>query len=437
MASFGKAVDFGFDYQDLMLKPAAKAKQPAIPVGHAARQQAVRVVVGIHPWQDSSPPPASSCCARPATALQHQDPGTVPVHSRSRQPSIAMNTHPVTLSLLLALPLGAQTDAFLPSDHASAEGSTFDRRLPFSSGATQHTQIIYEGLDLQIPTGHSITHLGFRQDASIPSLGTTLELQIAIAATSVTAASATNNFANNQTSAPVEVFTRKILTLPDLGNPLNPNPNGNLVLIPLDVPFAYTAGQNLAIDYRVYSNGRGAAFDYQIDKGSYLASNVAIGQGCTGSNNQVPQLTGPAANGAVPGTWTVNFSRGRPNAIAVLALSLRQTPANPILQLLGAPGCDVFVDLHISPFTSVTSASGAFSRSFQIPDNPLLDDQDLYAQTIVLDTTANAAGLVVSNAYHTQFGMTPRMTTIASTNLNATTGSVVRNNGIVSLFRHQ
>jgi hypothetical protein len=350
-----------------------------------------------------------------------------------------MNLKLTVLAVLTGLQLAAQTTVFLPSDHATVEGADLERRLPFSNGPTMRTQLVYEGLDLSIPGGRQITHLGFRQDAAIPSLGTTLDLQIFIGPTTMTAATATNNFANNYAATPTEVFTRKTFVLPDLGNPLNPNPNGNLVVIPLDVPFPYVAGQNLAVEYRVHGNGLGAGFNYQIDKATFLATNGSYGQGCTGSNTQVPRLVGASTNGAVPGAWTLNASRCLGNAIAVLGVSFfEQNPPGTILAALGAPGCDVFIGLGgIATFTHVTSSSGNFSRTIAIPDAPELDDIDLYAQVIVLDAAANGAGLVVSDAFHTELGMTPRMTSIATTSLTAATGSVVRNNGIVSLFRYQ
>lgn len=347
-------------------------------------------------------------------------------------------SRPLLALFLPCLPAIAQNTAVFPSDHASVEGSTFDRRLPFTSGATVHTQIVYEAIDLQVPNGSSITQLGFRRDSTTVSLGATLDLQVFITATTVSAATATNNFANNQTSTPVEVFTRKQFVLPDLGNPLNPNPNGNLVLIPLDVPFAYTAGSNLAVDYWVHGSSANGSIDYYLDKGSFLATRAQYGTGCTASNNRVPVLDGPSGNGAAPGTWRLDFSRGIGNTVAVLAVSFGSTPANPLLGLLGAPGCDLFVDIGtMAVFTNLTGSSGAFMRSFPIPDAPWLNDVDAYAQVLMLDGNANAAGMVVSNAYHTQFGMTPRMTTISTTILTAATGSVVRNNGIVSLFRYQ
>jgi hypothetical protein len=340
--------------------------------------------------------------------------------------------------LLSAASLCAQTTVFFPSDHAGTEGSTNERRLPLTNGSAARTQMLYEGVDLLVPGGAAITHLGFRQDGTIPSLGTTLDLQVFIGPTAMDAASVTNNFANNYSSPPTEVFTRKIYVLPDLGNPLNPNPNGNLVVIPLDVPFPYTAGENLIVEYRVHGNGQGAAFNYQIDEGTYRSTNGMYGQGCTGSDNRVPRLTGPTTNAPVPGTWTLNFSLGLPNSIAVMFVSFDQTPPNPILQVLGAPGCDVFISTaNMQGFTSVTSGSGAFNRSFTVPNDANLNDLNLHAQTIVLDVAANNAGLVVSNAYHTQLGMTPRMTTIAATSISAATGSVARNHGIVSLFRYQ
>lgn len=349
-----------------------------------------------------------------------------------------MRTVPLAIALLSALGLRAQNDAFLPSDHATFEGTSNERRLPFSNGATQHTMLIYEGIDLQIPDGRLITHLGFRQDAAVPSLGTTLDLQIFIGETTVTVDTATNNFANNQTSTPIEVFTRKTFRLPDLGNPLNPNVNAPYVIIPLDVPFRYTAGTNLAVDYRVHSNGLGAGFNYQIDKGTYRSSNGMFGQGCLGSNNKVPKLNGSTTNASIPGTWTLNFTQGLGSTIAVTGISAGQTPANPVLGLLGATGCDLFIDLAVVVFvTSVTSSVGSFNHSFPIPNNTAFNDADLFAQVIVLDAAANRAGMVVSNAYQTELGMLPRMASVATTSLTSATGSLVRNNGIVSLFRYQ
>ena len=99
---------------------------------------------------------------------------------------------------------------------------------------------------------------------------------------------------------------------------------------------------------------------------------------------------------------------------------------------------DLFIDLAVTIFvTSVTSSSGSFNHSFQIPNNTAFNDADLFAQVIVLDAAANRFGMVVSNAYQTELGMVPRMASVATTSLTTATGSLVRNNGIVSLFRYQ
>jgi hypothetical protein len=150
----------------------------------------------------------------------------------------------------------------------------------------------------------------------------------------------------------------------------------------------------------------------------------------------VPSLTGSGAS--VPGTWTLTFANGLPASIVVLLVSPTSAPGLTLLHGLGAPGCDLFVDpLNMVAITQLTASSGRFTANLSVPGSIWMNDLWAYAQVLTLDPAANAAGLAISNAWQTQLGVLPQMTTIHSTSMTATTGTLRRNNGIVSLFRHQ
>lgn len=346
---------------------------------------------------------------------------------------------------LVALVLGSFTSAVTaqsvkvaPIDHANPNeppawiaGDTSTSRYPFSYGISR-VMYVYESSAsgrtlLDIPDNAPITALGFPRDEGSSSSGVGVRLQVFMGASAKTAATADADFAQNFSGQPVEVFTLKIFNLPNLGQ------GNEVVWVPLDTPFPFDASENLAVDYRVHANANSnQSFTYRLDRGRAITEVSSFGQGCQASGGQSPQLT---SNGTAIGeTWRPRLSRGPANASAYLNIGVSRLAA-PI-GIPGAPGCDALVAPNAT-LSGTTSGSGTESWSVSVPNDVDLWEATVYSQAIAIDFFANPAGLVVSDGDAMTIGLDPRMSIIrANGSATATRGSVTRNFGQVSLFRH-
>ncbi|MBK8980363.1 MAG: hypothetical protein IPM29_31055 [Planctomycetes bacterium] len=135
--------------------------------------------------------------------------------------------------------------------------------------------------------------------------------------------------------------------------------------------------------------------------GNAVASYGVFGQGCQGTNGQVPQLTCTPLRLSSPATLTVTglpTPATAPVGVVTFGFS-RSTWAGGTLPfglgVLGAPGCDLLAE----PVASATRAnsSGSLTLQIQLPNLAALLDGRIYNQAIVVDAGANTAGLTVSN----------------------------------------
>lgn len=129
---------------------------------------------------------------------------------------------------------------------------------------------------------------------------------------------------------------------------------------------------------------------------------ATFGGACPTSQRQLPEING-AQLPCLGSSFDVQVAGALPSSAAGLTWSLsRDTFANVRLPLpldgLGMVDCALLVDLTQLPVLATpTDVRGCGSISIQVPYIPSLHGLDLYFQWLVLDPTANSAGLVLSN----------------------------------------
>jgi hypothetical protein len=186
-----------------------------------------------------------------------------------------MNIHRLLPFALLATAAAAQAVAIFPDEYiAVTEGPNNSPNLPLAGG-TSRVQVLYEAIDIAIPSGHQITKLGFREDDTITTMdtGRTINVEIRMGYSTFTAANVTTTFDNNYAGPPVTVLTQQNVVLPNLRDIGAPLPNGQF-FITLGTPFTYApaAGQNLLVEYRIFGNsGGGTQWNYRLDRADYYS----------------------------------------------------------------------------------------------------------------------------------------------------------------------
>lgn len=334
--------------------------------------------------------------------------------------------------------LAAQTVAVFPSDHATVEGSSYQSSFPFSNGISRQ-QAIYHRRDLTIPNGARITKVGVRQDAASGSIGYRVQLEVQMGQTTLdpraVSNSVTGTFATNYTGSPTTVFARRIVDLPTLAA-TSARPSPVNVTITLDAPFIFNNGQNLIVDWMTPANANGnQAFAYYMDSATPISPTSEFGTACRTSGNQTPRCSfQPSVVGNYCSVSLQNSSGSSPST-----LFLGVTPQSPPVPLdsIGMNGCF----LHVNPMLDlpVTTNSGGYSNSsFPIPNELFYIRRTIVAQYVSADLFANSLGLISSNGAQVTFGAYPLMTVVvANGSTTATSGSVYRDNGAVTVFEYQ
>lgn len=125
-----------------------------------------------------------------------------------------------------------------------------------------------------------------------------------------------------------------------------------------------------------------------------------LGFGCAGAAG-VPSLA-LVAPPRIGNTFRLGLSGMPPSGgffITTIGSSTTTSAAGPLpasLDGLGAPGCILFVEILGYSIQSHTNGTGQFS--YAIPNNPAAIGIPVANQAFVTDPTANAAGLITSNA---------------------------------------
>lgn len=138
-----------------------------------------------------------------------------------------------------------------------------------------------------------------------------------------------------------------------------------------------------------------------VDTWEYGAFVGDLGPGCAGSNG-VPVLAG-STRPQLGGTFAAalsNLANGAPLGAIVAGLFANQPPLP--LDIYGLPGCLLHTNVDAMLFLPVVG--GAMTSSFPIPNDPGLFGVTIHEQGLSLDPSANAAGMVVSNAISAVLG---------------------------------
>jgi len=343
-----------------------------------------------------------------------------------------------TLVCCCALP--AQGTAVFPSDHAAITNGDFNTNwFPYAHGVSR-IMAIYESWDVTVPAGRQITRIGFRQDGTTASTGKQLQLQVLMGPTEKTAANAVTTFANNYFAPPTSVFGPALYALPDLGNILNPNPDGNMVWLTLTTPYTPVAGKNLLVEFRVLANNvGGAAFNYYLDRADFVSPRATGPAGCAHSGNQVPTLLSRETK--VGSTWYCDMAQAPASQMAIWFISfgplLPQYALGPFFPGIGA-ACQGQLALNgLFSLATITNANGGHTFTVPIPNDRGFNDVMLSSQVACFDFFA-PGGVVVSNGDQMQIGIDPAMTVIYNQgSASATTGSPWQNYGVVTHFAWQ
>jgi hypothetical protein len=357
-----------------------------------------------------------------------------------------MNRNPTILPLFLATALSAQTVTVFPDEYAAvSEGPFNSPNLPLADG-TSRALCLYEHVDLAIPSGHQITRLGFRQDGTITTMdtGRTLQLEVRMGYSTATAANLGTNFANAYSNTPVTVFGPTAYVLPNLHDTTAPLPGGQL-WITLSTPFTYSpgVGENLVVEYLIYGNsGGGTTFNYRLDRADYYSPTLQGPAGCPRAGGGAPVL---AVNGLRPGlSYSTSATAGPGNSFSILLVApgaqlLAPYSLQPYLAGI-SPACLGQVPL-VNPgqLTGVTSAAGALSWSFPVPNNTALYGDLFVAGQAAFFDFFSPGGLVVSNGTQVKIGVQPRTSILygAGPPATVTTGAVSRNYCPVAFFEYQ
>lgn len=344
---------------------------------------------------------------------------------------------------LLCAAAGAQTLAIFPDEYVDvAEGPFNSPNLPLANG-TSRVQILYDAQDLQIPSGHQITRLGFRQDATLSAMdtGRIVNLEIRMGFSTAAPDSMSGTFDTNYAAAPVTVFGPANLTLPNLRDASNPLVDGK-IWIQLTTPFSYVpAGKNLVVEYRCFGNsGGGGSWNYRLDRADYY-SPVAYGpDGCPHSGGGIPNLTVQPTR---PGlNYSCAMSNGPANSAGALLVqpNLQLIPPVSLGPILGvAPTCT----LQVWPtdgilLTAVSTAAGSAQWNVFLANDPVNADIHVSSQAVFLDLFA-PGGMVFSRGTEVLTGARPR-TAILSGNgppTTVTSGSISLYYCPVAFFDHQ
>jgi hypothetical protein len=353
-----------------------------------------------------------------------------------------MKTYTILGFLLLAGAAAAQNTATFPSDHASIpNGRSSIYWFPYSYGVSR-MMAVYESWDVNVPAGRQINRIGVRAEGTTLSYGKSLQLEVRMGQTEKTSANLLSNYDSNYFGTPTTVFGPALFTLPDLNNPLNPNPTGNMVWLNLTTPYTFDPNKNLLVEWRVIANNNGGAqFQYTLDSADFESPLATGPQGCTHSGSQIPLLE--SRRTAVGDTWYCDLSRAPANQLATWFVSVGaplvpQYSLAPFLPGI-APACQGQIPFNnLFAVSATTGGGGSHTFSVPIPNRRIFNNMILSSQVLCTDVFA-PGGFVVSNGDQIEIGIEPATAVIyhqgSATNA---TGSVSGNGGInvITFFGH-
>ncbi len=298
--------------------------------------------------------------------------------------------------------LPCQTLLPVPASHSNQEG-TGSTNVPFGRSTPTRVQYAYDAALFSSPV--TITAVAFRIDGGATALPKVVDCELRLSTMPVSLLGLGVDFAANRGLDETVVLPRQLLTLPGLATVASPSPFSPT--IPLAVPFAYNPRNGgLVLEIIVHGQPPGA---YSLDV-TYVCDSpdLAIGPlACLGSNAQPLRVESATTQVMWGRPWVARVSQAQPGALVLLALGTIDTgpwagfvlPQN--LQAAGAPGCFLSIDIAGSWF-AVAAGDGSATFPFVIPNTPSAIGEWIRFQGAAFDSSANALGIVTSQAQKVQ-----------------------------------
>lgn len=311
----------------------------------------------------------------------------------------AMVRRPVLALFVLAGSLSGQTLLTVPGSHVAYEG-TGATNVPFGRSTPTRVQYAWDASLFAAPV--TITAIAFRLDGGTTAPAKQVDCEMHLSTMPVSLVNFAADFASNRGADDTVVLPRQLLTLPAAsGSASTPNPF--LASIPLAVPFAYDpANGGLVLEIVVHGQPPGA---YSLDV-TYVCDSPDVPVGplaCLGSGNQ-PLLVESATSQVMWGRpWVARVRQAPAAGLALLVLGTMDSgvwsgfslPQD--LAVVGAPGCYLSIDIA-GAWVAIADSVGTASFPFVIPNTPAAIGQWIRFQGAAFDPTANALGVVTSQA---------------------------------------
>ena len=264
-------------------------------------------------------------------------------------------------------------------------------------GFSEVQQFVIDAAHLQAMVGRTITGLRLRRDASVgePLAGGTAQLTIRLGAAphpSHPAQAASPVFTQNIVS-PVQVFSGPV-TVPASNAPSTPAPwsGSSAVQVTFTTPYVYSGGP---LCLEVSGSVSGTPWWWPVDGVGDPASGAvtAVGTACGPWALQTGRVASVAAADLVPGGTALFTYRGTIGAPVFLALGA-DTFAQPLdLGIVGAPGCDFWLDPMVVVPTAVVapladaSLGGFANVRLHLPSDATLLGAPFAAQWLEITTS--------------------------------------------------
>jgi hypothetical protein len=315
----------------------------------------------------------------------------------------------LALTTCLFLPaLTAQSGPVIPS---VAHGVDGNERLPTAFGSTAfRLQQIVEGPALAANSA-TLNRLGLRADRPALPMGQALlpNLSLSVGETTVAPLAMGEGFAQNQSGATTLVFQGGLALPPELPTARGPAPFSIQLPFTQPVTIRTGAGFHLLLDLVATDpnpTSTGYALDAAISGGATEEVGRA-GQLGTGDNlNFVAYgANGPTSltpGGQVEFATTTSFA-SYPGATL---LGLLPYPQPIDLTVMGAPGNEVLVDGlgAVGHSWQRTFIGWAAPVALAVPAAPGLVGASLWGQSVLIEPTSSALGLVTTAAQHVVLG---------------------------------
>ncbi|MBL9076506.1 MAG: hypothetical protein JNL08_03325 [Planctomycetes bacterium] len=325
--------------------------------------------------------------------------------------------------LLFLASVAAQSPLVVPASHGAQEG-TASTNVPFGRSTPVRVQCAYDAMLFAAPV--VITAIAFRLDGGTAALQKQVEVELRMSTLPSSLVGMSLDFASNRGADETIVLPQQILTLP--AQAASAVPNAFLPPIPLSTPFAYDpAAGALLIEIVVHAQPPGA---YSLDV-TYACDSPDIGLGnnvCTQSNGLALQVQSASSQVMWGRPWIGRVTDAAPGSIVVFAAGTQDTGSwggfvlPQDLGPAGAPGCVLGIDVAATWY-SLALGDGSAQFPFTLTNSPTVLGEWIRFQAAVLDPTANALGLVTSQAKKVQICGWEPVARLWAGNTSATIGT--------------